>query len=171
MKRLLKMLPGIICLLTAVGIFVYYIVGLFLVNFDKLDYEIYYLTLIGLGSLSPAILLFLIGGAWVTENKKEKQINMITFKKLLERAKSEDIAVHTPTEGQAKTLLKALDENKYLWSGGRDLTITSNYSLYKKDTYYVFGGDNCKEVTFGSLLYCSKIFRPIEFSEIEFKEK
>lgn len=72
MKRLLKMLPGIICLLTAVGIFVYYIVGLFLVTFDKLDYEIYYFTLIGLGSLSPAILLFLIGGAWVTENKKEK---------------------------------------------------------------------------------------------------
>ena len=72
MKRLLKMLPGIFCLLTAFGIFVYYIVGLFLVNFDKLDYEIYCFTLIGLGSLSPAILLFLFGGAWVAENKKEK---------------------------------------------------------------------------------------------------
>ena len=72
MKRLLKMLPAIICLLTAVGIFVYYIVGLFLVTFDKLDYETYCFTLIGFASLSPAILLFLIGGAWVTENKKEK---------------------------------------------------------------------------------------------------
>ena len=74
MKRLLKMLPGIICLLTAVGIFVYYIVGLFLVTFGELDYETYCFTLIGLGSLSPAILLFLIGGAWVTENKKEKKL-------------------------------------------------------------------------------------------------
>ena len=64
---------GIFCLLCAVGIFVYYIVGLLLVAFDKLDYETYCFTLIGFASLSPAILLFLIGGAWVTENKKEKQ--------------------------------------------------------------------------------------------------
>ena len=73
MKRLLKMLPAIICLMTAVGIFVYYIVGLVLVTFGELDYETYCFTLIGFASLSPAILLFLIGGAWVIENKKEKK--------------------------------------------------------------------------------------------------
>jgi len=73
MEKLLKMLPAIICLLTAVGIFVYYIVGLFLVTYGELDYEAYCFTLIGFASLSPAILLFLIGGAWVAENKKEKK--------------------------------------------------------------------------------------------------
>ena len=45
--------------------------------------------------------------------KEKKQ--MIKFEELLERAKTKEIAVHTNTEKQAKTLLKALDEKGYTW--------------------------------------------------------
>ena len=101
---------------------------------------------------------------------------MITFTELLERAKSEKIAIHTPTEEQAKTLLKALDEKGYTWNSGDKLTTMTHYEDEKENTCYSF--HNC----FGKLLDKKIMYSPldwyqdegytiIEFSEIEFKEK
>jgi hypothetical protein len=101
---------------------------------------------------------------------------MITFEKLLERAKSEKIAVHTATEAQAKKLLKTLDEKGYEWLGGDKLTTKTHYEYAKKNTCYVFGidadGDLLnKKVVYGSLKIHQEIgYTIIEFSNIDFKE-
>ena len=57
---------------------------------------------------------------------------MITFTELLERAKTEKNCIHTPTEDQAVTLLKELDEKGYEWLGGEKLTTTTNYKTFKE---------------------------------------
>jgi len=95
---------------------------------------------------------------------------MITFKKLLERAKSEQIAIHTPTEEQAKELLKALDEKGYEWASGIKLTTRTNYEVYKEDTCYSLELDN---TIYYSLFtwYQSESYTIIEFKDIDFSEK
>ena len=103
--------------------------------------------------------------------------NMITFNELLERTKTEKIAVHTPTEEQAITLLKALDKRGFTWVGGDKLTDTTYYEYEKENTCYVFGVDvdgNLlnKRVVYESLKFHKEHgYTIIEFSEIEFKEK
>lgn len=100
---------------------------------------------------------------------------MITFTELLERAKTERIAIHTPTEEQAKELLKALDERGYVWQSGKKLTDITYYKGYKENTCYAFYN------SFGRLLDKKIMFAPlswhqkndytiIEFTNIDFKE-
>ena len=99
---------------------------------------------------------------------------MITFKELLKRAKTEKIAIHTPTEEQAKELLKALDKREYEWFGGEEITIT-NYEDDKENTCYVFGIDvdgNVldKKIMYGSLKFHQENdYTIIEFKDIDFK--
>ena len=91
---------------------------------------------------------------------------MITFKNLLERAKTEKIAIHIPTEEQAKTLLKALDEKGYEWNSGKKLTDQRNYY---ENICYGFGKDN--KVYYCSLAWYQKEhYTIIEFSDIDFAE-
>ena len=107
---------------------------------------------------------------------------MITFTELLERSKSKKIVVHTPTEEQAVTLLKALDKRGYEWCRGYKLTEETHYEVYKKDTCYVLGyalsffnvrgGALNKKVLYGPLGYAKdECYNVIEFKDIDFAEK
>ena len=100
---------------------------------------------------------------------------MITFAELLKRAKSERIAVHTPTEEQAKALLTELDKKGYIWSGGDKLTTITDYEVYKEDTCYAFGNDKFllnKRVVFSSLKFHQECgYTVIEFKDINFFKK
>ena len=101
---------------------------------------------------------------------------MITFEKLLERAKSELIAIHTPTAEQMITLLKALDEKGYEWASGEKLTTKTRYEDFREFTCYDFGIDvdgNVldKKITYSPLdWYQSEGYTIIEFKDIDFKE-
>lgn len=101
---------------------------------------------------------------------------MITFTKLLKKAKREHIAIHTPTEKQAITLLSELDKRGYTWNSGRKLTATTYYEDDEENTCYSFY--DC----YGSLLdkkvMCSRLssyqekgYTIIEFTDIDFKEE
>ncbi len=102
---------------------------------------------------------------------------MITFEELLERANSERIAVRTPTEEQAKELLKALYKREYEWLSGKKLTDITYYEYYRKNTCYVFGIEADgnllnKEVLYGSLKFHQYMgYKIIEFSDIDFEEE
>ena len=94
---------------------------------------------------------------------------MITFTELLERAKTEKIAIHVPTKKQAITLLTELDKRGYTWNSGTKLTTETWYWVYKENTCYDFEPN--KQVIFSSLIFYQKIgFTIIEFSDIDFKE-
>ena len=94
---------------------------------------------------------------------------MITFTELLERAKSERIAVHTPTEDQAKTILTELDKKGYTWSTGTKLTTETYYEYCKENICYDF--DLNKKVYYCLLKFYQKYgYTIIEFSDIDFKE-
>ena len=95
---------------------------------------------------------------------------MITFTELLERAKSEKIAIHTPMKAQAITLLKALDERGYEWSSGDKLTTETNYEDYKENTCYALEPNN--RICYGSFAWYQKYgYTIIEFSDINFTDK
>ena len=95
---------------------------------------------------------------------------MIKFKELLERAKTEEIAVHTTTEKQAKALLKALDKRGYEWSIGLKLTTETCYRIYEEKTCYDFDSNN--EVYYDSFdWHQHEGYTIIEFSEIDFEEE
>ena len=99
---------------------------------------------------------------------------MITFKELLERVKSELIAIHTATEKQAKALLKALDKRGYEWTLGVKLTTQTNYDLAKENTCYSFrdyyGKLLNKVIMYGPLnSYKGDGYTIIEFSDIVLK--
>ena len=95
---------------------------------------------------------------------------MITFTELLERAKSQKVVVHTPTEDQAKTLLKALDKRGYAWGSGAKLTTKTLYENNGKDICYKMGSN--KIVFYGSLVwYQENDYTIIEFSDIDFTDK
>ena len=102
---------------------------------------------------------------------------MITFNELLERAKTEKIAIHTPTEEQAITLLKALDEKYFTWVGGEKLTNMARYEGFREKTCYVFNRDCCgsklyKEIRYGSLKVHQECgYTIVEFKDIDFKVK
>ena len=102
---------------------------------------------------------------------------MITFTELLERAESEKIAIHTPNEEQAITLLTELNKMGYVWAGGKKLTATTRYEDYEENTCYVFVMDvdeNLlnKKVAYGPWnFYQEEGYTIIEFSEIDFAEK
>jgi len=94
---------------------------------------------------------------------------MITFNELLEKAKSEKIAVHTPTEKQAITLLSELDKKGYTWYG-REEIIKTLYENEKENTCYNFEPNN--KIGYGSLdWYQEYDYTIIEFSDIIFTEK
>ena len=96
---------------------------------------------------------------------------MITFTELLERAKSEKIAIHTPTEEQAQLLLSELDKRGYLWRGGNKLTDATYYE--NENTCYDFGMSNYSDkVTYESLdWYQENNYTIVDFSDIDFKEE
>ena len=95
---------------------------------------------------------------------------MITFKDLLERAKSEIIVVHTPTEEQAKALLTELDKKGYKWISGDKLITRTNYEVYKEDTCYNLELDNT--IYYSSFTWYQKCgYTIIEFTNIDFAEK
>ena len=100
----------------------------------------------------------------------------LSFSELLERSKSEKIAVHTATEKQAKELLKALDKRGYEWTLGVKLTTQTNYEVKKENTCYSFR-DRYEKLRYKEVWYCSLSFYQkygytiIEFSDIDFKEK
>lgn len=93
---------------------------------------------------------------------------MITFKKLLEKAKSENIAVHTPTQKQAITLLKALDERGYRWINNERLTTKTLYEYENESTCYNFEHNN--KIMYSPLdYYQQEYYAIVEFSDIDFK--
>ena len=93
---------------------------------------------------------------------------MITLKKLLERAKTEKIAIHTPTKEQAITLMKALDKKSYRWNSGKKPKNEAYYENYEKRTCYDIEKNN--EVCYGSLeWYEENDYTIIEFKDIDFK--
>ena len=102
---------------------------------------------------------------------------MITFTELLERAKSEKIAVHTSTEEQAITLLSELDKKGYKWLGGEKLTDMERYENFREKTCYVFSRDYLgekldKRVVYGSLKVHQECgYTIIDFKDIDFTEK
>jgi hypothetical protein len=94
---------------------------------------------------------------------------MITFTELLERAKTKEIAIHTPTEAQAITLLTELDKRGYKWANGTKLTSETWCWVYKENTCYDF--ELNKQVSFSSLSFYQQIgFAIIEFNDIDFTE-
>ena len=97
---------------------------------------------------------------------------MITFNELLKRAKSEKIAIHTPNEEQAKTLLAELDKKGYEWDSKDKLTTETYYGDFKQYTCYDFGTSNLDNGVTCSPLddYQEEGFTIIEFSDIDFKE-
>lgn len=96
-------------------------------------------------------------------------MTVVTFAELLERIKTEKIAVHTPTEEQAKTLLTELDKNGYTWCGGDGLTDRTRYEVKKENTCYAFNLN--KRVSYCSLVwYQENDYTIIEFTDIDFKE-
>ena len=95
---------------------------------------------------------------------------MIKFNELLERAKSQNIAIHTTTETQATTLLEALDKKGYKWNSGHKLTIDTLYETYKENTAYTF--EPRHKIAYCSLIWYQEYdYTIIEFSEIDFKEE
>jgi len=100
----------------------------------------------------------------------------LSFSELLKRAKTEKIAIHTPTEDQAITLLKMLNKNGYEWFGGEEITET-HYEDDKENTCYVFGIDVDGNVLDKKIMYSpldwfqSFGYKIIEFSEIDFEEE
>jgi hypothetical protein len=100
---------------------------------------------------------------------------MITFTELLERTKTEKIVVHTPTEKQAVTLFKALDEKGYTWNSGTKLT-TTHYENHKENTCYSFYNSYGKlldnKIMYSPLgFYQEEGYTIIEFKDIDFAEK
>ena len=94
---------------------------------------------------------------------------MITFTDLLEKAKTNKIAIHTTTEEQAKVLLSELDKRGYEWFGGKKLTIETFYGNYKEKTGYTF--EPRHKIAYSSLdFYQNEGYTIIEFEDIEFKE-
>ena len=94
---------------------------------------------------------------------------MITFTELLERAKTEEIAIHTPTEEQAIILLKALDERGYEWNSEKTLTTRTNYEDFREFTCYNFQLNN--KIMYGSLKFHQEHdCTIIKFKDIDFEE-
>ena len=88
---------------------------------------------------------------------------MITFTELLERAKTKEIAIHTPTEKQAKTLLKAFEGKGYIWGFGQKLTAITCYKNYEENT--------CYDWSYGTVSYCSlSFYQKLGFTIIEFSD-
>ena len=101
---------------------------------------------------------------------------MITFKKLLERAKTKSIAVHTLSKEQSITLLKMLDKMGFTWCDGDKLTTKTYYEDEKENTCYsfrkFFGKLLDKEIMYNSLdWFQDDGYTIIEFSEIDFEEE
>ena len=100
---------------------------------------------------------------------------MITFTELLEKSKTENIAVHTANESQALTLLSELDKKGYMWKPDSKLTAASWFFFFKEDTHYFFGitnYPNCNRVKFGSLCDAKdEGCALVEFTDIDFKEE
>lgn len=108
------------------------------------------------------------------ENLKIKKIKStiaktkITFKELLEKAKTERIAIHTPTERQAKALLKALDKKGYRWIEGEKLTTETQYEVEEENTCYNF--ELNKKIMYSPLsFYQDEGYTIIKFEDIEWK--
>jgi len=101
---------------------------------------------------------------------------MITFNELLERANTEKLVVHTPTEKEAKILLKMLDKRGFVWNSKKKLTSKNYYEEYRENTSYDFSRDYYrnildKKVVYGSLdWHQDEGYTIIEFSEIDFKK-
>jgi hypothetical protein len=94
----------------------------------------------------------------------------LSLSELLERAKSEKIAVHTSTEGQAEALLKALDRNGYTWIKGEKLTDVTRYEDYGRNTCYNFEPN--KKIMYD--LFCFYQYEGyviIECGDINFEEE
>ena len=93
----------------------------------------------------------------------------ISFSELLERAKTEKIAIHTLTKKQAITLLKELDKKGFIWARGDKLTTKTNYEDEKENTCYSLLD---KEIVYSPLdWYQDWGYTIIEFSEIDFEEE
>ncbi len=93
----------------------------------------------------------------------------LSFSELLERAKTEGLVVHTPTEKQAITLLKALDKRGYEWLGGDKLTTETHYENEKENTCYAFEPNN--QICYSPLSFYQEYdYTIIEFIDIDFKE-
>lgn len=91
---------------------------------------------------------------------------MITFTELLERAKSEKIAIHTATEAQSITLLTELDKRGYTWNSGMKLTTETHYGNHKENICYDFEPN--KKVWYCSLKFYQRGYTIIEFTDIDF---
>ncbi len=96
-------------------------------------------------------------------------LTKLLFSVLLERAKSKKIVVHTPTEEQAVTLLKAVDKKGYRWASGTKPSTETYHKMYEGRTCYDFEQKN--KICYGSLSFYQKEgYIIIEFEDIDFKE-
>jgi len=94
---------------------------------------------------------------------------MITFNELLERTENEKIAIHTPTEDQAKALLNELNKKGYKWSSREKLTTKTRYEYDEEDTCYNLEPNN--RICYSSFAWYQRHgYTIIEFSDIDFKE-
>ena len=96
---------------------------------------------------------------------------MLAFEELLEKAKTESIAIHTPTEDQAITLLKMLNKRGFTWCDGDKLTTKTYYGDEKENTCYSFhklyGKSLDKNIMYSPLdWYQDDGYTIIEFSDI-----
>ena len=99
---------------------------------------------------------------------------MITFNEFLERAKTEDIAIHTANEKQAATLLSELDKKGYTWPNGVRLIYATGYDLDREKTCYEVHdyGDIQRDITHASIRDFQQVNSEIiEFADIDFSEK
>jgi hypothetical protein len=89
----------------------------------------------------------------------------IKFSELL---KQDNVAIHTPTEENAKALLTRLDELEYKWASKEKLTSNNYYYYFGKNTCYGY----CKKdggIKYGSLSVCEEDMknRIIELADID----
>jgi hypothetical protein len=101
---------------------------------------------------------------------------MITINELLERTKTEKIAIHTITEEQAITLLSELDKKECIWFGTARLITGTFYGEYKENTCYSlhehYKIPSIKKVMYGPLnYYQERGYTIIECGDIDFQEE
>ena len=102
---------------------------------------------------------------------------MITFNELLQRAKSQNIAVHTSTKEQAKKFVNEISKKVYRRSDCVKTTMESHYDIFGADTCYLFGTTCVSTVNYPCFMVASQWdaryegYAIVEFTNIDFKEE
>lgn len=101
---------------------------------------------------------------------------MITFNELLQRAKSQNIAVHTSTKEQAKKFVNEISKKVYKQGDCAKTTMESHYDIFGADTCYLFGTTCVSTVNYPCFMVASQWdasyegYAIVEFTDIDFEE-